>query len=317
MDETKIGGVRMRNAKFAFVVPTKDRPRDLVCMLDSFCSQTHLPDQVVIVDASAEPVREIVESYRDRLPVEYLRWDQQPSAASQRNAGFERVREDIKLIAFFDDDQILHPDAVARMFDFWITAPESQGGAAFNYANYVDPSPARFKRSWLAESLGLYTRKPGGVAPSGWQTVFGKVECNLDVEWLPSGATVLHRKIIDEFRFDDYFTGYSYLEDLEFSYSISRKYRLTIVAEALFEHYPALGGRISAFKFGETEVRNRIYFVKKHGLSIPACYLGICIRFFISLIQGFIFLDPSMMKRAMGNLCKFLAQSMQNESSVK
>ena len=41
--------------KLAFVVATKDRPAELQRMWDSLVAQSRVPDEVVIVDASAHP----------------------------------------------------------------------------------------------------------------------------------------------------------------------------------------------------------------------------------------------------------------------
>jgi hypothetical protein len=103
------------------------------------------------------------------------------------------------------------------------------------------------------------------------------------VEWLPSGASVWRRGVFDSFRFDPWFDGYSYLEDLDFSYSVGKRYRLAIVAGAGFCHYPSASGRGAAYQFGKKEVQNRLYVVRKHHLSLPRCYLGLFLRMLMTL----------------------------------
>ena len=75
--------------------------------------------------------------------------------------------------------------------------------------------------------------------PSGWQTLTGTVSETIFVDWLPSTAAVWRREIFKNFSFDDFFDGYSYLEDLDFSYSVAREYKLAIVADAKYWHYPS------------------------------------------------------------------------------
>jgi len=285
----------------AFITPTKDRPGDLRKMLASLAAQTQRPDQVIVVDASVESTDEIVRSV-EGLSVDYLRWTDKPSAAAQRNGGLSEVRDDIDLVCFFDDDQILHPDGIEKMVAFWQTAPEDLGGASFNMANHKDNRPARLKRSWLSNALGLYCIEPGKVAPSGWQSLYGKVTQNTEVEWLSSQAIVLHRKAFDEFRFDPFFGGYSYLEDLDFSYSVSRKYKLVVVENACFEHHPCPAGRTSSYRFGEVESRNRLYFVRKHKLSTWRCYLGLLIRGVMTLKEAVMARNVHSLGRALGNI---------------
>jgi len=291
----------------AFITPTKDRPAEIANMLESFAAQTRRPNQVIVLDASAEPVQAIVGGFSDRLPVRYVRWEGRPSAAAQRNAGIAHVAPDADLVCFFDDDQILHPDALERMLDFWATAGPETGGAAFNQANWDDRRSDFIKRSWLAERLGLYSRRPGAVAPSGWQSLYGWVKHDLEVQWLSSQALVLRRRVLDEFRFDEFFDGYSYLEDLDFSYSVSRQYRLHVVAGALFEHYHSASGRIDAFRFGRVEARNRLYFVRKHRLSLAACCAALAIRGGFSLADGILHANRQGFMRLAGNLAGIAA----------
>ncbi|MBM9612696.1 glycosyltransferase [Desulfobulbus rhabdoformis] len=302
--------------KLAIITPTKDRPQDIRKMLHSFMAQTRRPDQVIVVDASGEPVSAVVDEF-PALKIEYKRWTDKPSAAGQRNGGEALLRDDIDLVCFFDDDQVLHRDAVEKMMAFWAnqstmtqggenldvapltsTAPPLGAATFYNTDNEHDDRPSAFKKSWLSQKLGLYTSRPGGVAPSGWQNLYGPMTENANVEWMGSGAAVVRRDVLAEFPFDDFFDGYSYLEDLEFSYSISRKYRMTVVTEAKFDHFHSSAGRGSAVHFGRIEVRNRLYIVKKHGLSMASFRLAMCIRFCMSIASG-------QFERAKGNIDAF------------
>ena len=48
----------------------------------------------------------------------------------------------------------------------------------------------------------------------------------MEVEFLCGGQTAYRRQVCEEFGFDeDFFSGYSALEDVDFSYRVSRKYR--------------------------------------------------------------------------------------------
>jgi GT2 family glycosyltransferase len=248
---------------------------------------------VIVVDSGNPPVADVVKKF-PKLVVDYKRWDQRPSAAGQRNGGVGMVRGDIDLVCFFDDDQTLYPDAIEKMISFWNAQGKSDntgkplGATSFFDDSWKDERPTRLKKSWLSQRLGLYTSVPGGVAPSGWQSLYyGEIRSqNLDVAWLSSQAIVVKRNLLNEYRFDEFFEGYSYLEDLDFSYSISRKYRLTVVADAKFMHYHSPAGRGSEFSFGRAEVRNRRYIVQKHGLSMPSFWMAMAVRMGMSFISG-------------------------------
>ncbi len=78
--------------------------------------------------------------------------------------------------------------------------------------------------------------------------------------------------MVEEVGFDEFFDGFSYLEDLDFSYTVGRRYRLAVVAGAGYAHHPpGRGDTFDFLHFGRIEIRNRIFFVRKHGLSVSKC----------------------------------------------
>ena len=122
------------------------------------------------------------------------------------------------------------------------------------------------------------------------------------MEWLTTGAVVWRREVLEHLQFDEFFDGYSYLEDLDFSYTVSRKSRIVLVADSHVHHYPSKLGRMAWDRFGTIEVRNRLHFVRKHRLSVPRCFLGLGVRFFLSIGQGIRRPRSGGLRRAWGNL---------------
>ncbi len=288
------------NDKISLVIATKDRPEDIRRLLDSLNRQTAPPDEIVVVDASREPVEPVVKEFSE-LAVRYLRhWP--PSASAQRNAGIRACGPAATLIGFADDDTTFEPEAFAQMRNFWKTAGPDVLGAGFNIRNCPHRGGSFLKHSRLAEWLGLYSSRPGSVSRSGWQTVTGEIAKTQSVDWVPSGAALFRREVFSTKLFDEAFESYSYLEDLDLSYTISRMGQLAIVADAGFFHCPSAGGRVSARRFGRFEVRNRLYFVRKHGLSVGRCYLGLVIRMAMSACSGIIRADFGLLVRALGNV---------------
>jgi GT2 family glycosyltransferase len=290
--------------RLCLVVATKDRPEDLHRLFDSLSSQTLRPDEVVVVDASRSPISLLMPEFAG-LRLKYVR-HLPPSAAAQRNAGIAACDNSATLVGFADDDTVFECDAIEKMLRFWDSASADVLGASFNIRNYSPPGGQWLKRSALVRWLGLYASEPGAVAPSGWQTVMTEVTENLTVEWLPSTAVVWRSDVLAQDRFDEFFDGYSYLEDLDFSYSASRRGRLVVVAQAGYSHFPSAGGRVSARRFGRVEVRNRLYLVKKHRLSITRCWIALWIRFAMTCFGGVTRWNPAMLDRAAGNLLAIL-----------
>jgi GT2 family glycosyltransferase len=189
-------------------------------------------------------------------------------------------------------------------------------GAAFNIRNLPSRKVGMLKNSALADWLGLYSTMPGGVALSGWQTVAGEFATTRFVDWIPSTAVVFTREVFNTHAFDEVFESYSYLEDLDLSYTIGRKGRLAVVSDAGFSHFPSKGGRVSSRIFGRYEVRNRLYFVRKHQLSITRCYCGIVLRLAMSIGSGLAHLDLTLLNRALGNLEELFRPGTSNGRKV-
>jgi len=287
--------------KLSFVVPTKDRPDELRRLLASLAAQSALPAEVIVVDGSGDPVRGVAEECR-ALPVRYLR-SLPPSATRQRNEGIRAACPAHDLIGILDDDSVLAPDACEAMLRFWETAAPDVGGASFNLVNHPPVFAAGLKHLPLSERIGLYSARPGAVLPSGFQVMLAGIEADTAVQWLPSGTSVWRRDVFRAFRFDEWFAGYSYLEDLDFSYQVGRTCRLVVVANARQFHYPSSRGRLAGYRFGLREVANRLHFVRKHEeLSAAKCYLGLTVRALLSLVMAVRERNRDYVRRTAGNV---------------
>lgn len=286
--------------EIAFVVATKDRPDELLRMWRSLLSQSCVPDEVVVVDASARPST-LVGPQTGPPVLRYIR-TAVASATRQRNLGLSAVRPDVGLVGFLDDDAVLEESAVEAMLRFWETAGAEVGGAAFNMANHPPLEWPLLKRTRFAEALGLYAGRGGSVTPSGFQTMIGPLARTEWTEWLPSGASVWRREVVRDHRFDEWYDGYSYLEDLDFSYRVGRTFKLAVVAGARYLHLQAPGGRGGSYTFGLREVLNRVHFVKKYPeLSLRKCYAALSVRLLMSLALAARERKASFVARAFGN----------------
>jgi GT2 family glycosyltransferase len=284
----------------AFVVATKDRPEELRRLWQSLLAQTRVPDEVIVVDAGESP-EPLPRNDRARPHVRVIR-SAVASAARQRNIGLDAVGPGATLVGFLDDDAVLEADAVEEMLRFWTQAGPAIAGAAFNMVNHPPLDWPALKRAPLAASLGLYSGRGGEVTASGFQTMIGPVFSTVSTDWLPSGASVWRRDVFARFRFDEWFAGYSYLEDLDFSYRVGRTSKLAVVAPARYRHLPAAGGRGGGYVFGVREVLNRTHFVSKHaGLSPARCRAALTLRLVMSLALAVRDRNASYASRAFGN----------------
>jgi len=286
--------------KLAVVIPTLGRYAELRRLLVSLALQSRLPQQLLIV-GEGEGNAEIAEEFQE-LSAEFIFFPGS-SICDARNRGAHAARPDIDLIAFIDDDIVLDPGAIAAVMRFWETAPEDLGGTGLNVLNDSPRAASWLKKKRIAARLGLYDSTKGAVARSGFHVPFGEVSESIGVAWLPTYCVVYARQVFERYGFDEFFKGYSYLEDLDLSYQIGKKYRLAVIPDARFYHFPSIIGRPNSYLFGKKEVVNRLYFVSKHPeLSRRLCFLGLCVRSLMSVCQGLFRLNWTSLKRAAGNL---------------
>ena len=286
--------------QIAFVVPTKDRPEDLRRLLKSVQAQSVHPKQIIIVDGSRVPIENVVEEFPE-LSIKYVRL-YPPSLSKQRNAGMEAIDLSISLAGYLDDDLVLEPGAMEAMLAFWEKASKDVGGARFNIVN--DEMP---RILWLKSLFLIESKKRGEVLQSGYQTSIGRVMHDKYVRWLSGGVTVWRRQVIEEFSYDEWFQGTGYLEDVDYSYRIGKKYKLAVVADARVQHLSYPVRKESNYVLGKWQAINRIYFVKKHGdFLLPVCYWSLLGEFLLNLGTGIGTIDSGRLRRAWGNLVGLL-----------
>ncbi len=305
----------MRSA--AFIIATKDRPFELRRLLKSIECQSVQPKKIIIVDAGKAPLTDLPGEFSS-LPISHEVFPFPPSAAKQRNAGLASVPEDVSLIGFIDDDAVFEPDAFFEMELFWKRAHPSSAGAAFNLINHPPLEAAFFKSLKITEAFGFYSSIKGTVLRNGFQTMIGTVEEDRQVKWLPSGAVVWKKEVFEAWRFDEWFSGYSYLEDLDFSYSVGKNRGLYVVARARYRHLPSPQGRMDPFLFGRKEISHRLYFVRKNPeLSLFKCYQTLLLRTALSLGLAVRTGNPNFLKRAYGNILAILSSLRPHRSFPK
>lgn len=292
----------------AIVVPTRNRPDDLGGLLECLAALTLPPKSVVIVDSSDDDgTKDKVRAKVAQSPLQPKLVDHwPPSAAAQRNHGLEKVGQSTQWVMLIDDDVRVRPDCLVRLAEATTRLGDRYIGFTLNPGEPEAFQPVGFVRSLaLVEKLGLYSRKVGAVARSGWHTRLRHVDEDVTVEWLPTIAAVWRTAKIQNERFDEFFEGYSYLEDLEFSYRMARHGAFAILSDIEYVHLESPHGRKSQYWFGRREVRNRRYFVRKHRLSMPLFRVAMGLRIgqtLLSALTG----QPGQFQRLGGNLMEVI-----------
>jgi glycosyltransferase involved in cell wall biosynthesis len=294
---------RSYHHRLACIVPTRNRRSDLWRMLSSIRDGTCAPDQIIVVDGGDEG--QTVEDVAIRfapLAIEYVRV-YPPSLARQRNAGVERLSSDVTLAGYLDDDLVLEPTAIEAMLDFWESADEHVGGASFNITNVEPPSASPLKHVFLLE-----TATRGIVRISGYHSMICPVDQTIYTDWLFGGATVWRRSVVDRFPYDEWFVGTGFLEDVDYSFTISRHFKLAVVADARVEHLSPPIRADRQYLLGKWQVVNRLYFVRKHReLSLAFCLWALFGQCLVNATKASVQRDRAGWDRLRGNLAGFIS----------
>lgn len=274
-----------------------DREKDLYRMLQSLERQSVLPDQIIIVDGSYNKVEHIIDNF-PLLNIEYVRVFP-PSLAKQKNYGVKRVAKDATLIGYLDDDLEFYPDSIENMLSFWSGAAGEYGGAAFAVTN-IDREVGT-----LRKFLNIDSDKPGQVISNGFVSMLDNPSKSIDVDWLYGGATVWRSEVIKSYKYDEWYQGSGFMEDIDFSYNISEKYKLIVLAEARVQHHthPIIGDRY--YLLGKWQIINRLYFVKKYvyrGLSITDAWIASFSVILVNLLASIARFDYNRIRMATGNI---------------
>ena len=288
----------------AFVIPTKDRGEDLRRMLRSLVAQTRPPDQVIVVDGSRVEVSWCVAEFPE-LKIDYVRL-LPPSLSAQRNAGMAMLRAEITHAGYLDDDVVLEINAVFEMASFWGGAGLDVGGAAFNVVNDAGSIP-----SALMQRIGVWSVGVGSVAPSGLVCEVGRVNIDIESDWLCGGATVWRREVIEAYSYDNWFQGTGFMEDVDYSYRVRERYRLFVLAAARLAHFTPPVRPDRQFLFGKWQVVNRMYIVRKYrhrGLSLHKAWGVTLILLVANSVRGIFNRQPRLWDRSMGNLAGIVAE---------
>ena len=251
------------------VVPTYQRPGDVLDLLDALDRIPDPPGEVVFVDGSRdERTAEALAARRGaaahRFDLAYVR--SAPGLTRQRNVGIDASTREF--VFYLDDDCRPEPGYFRGIRDaFRQDASGKLGAVCGSIVNEMGkPMSLRWK---LRMFLGLVPRRLASgrydeTATSVPRATVAPFQGLRDVDMVPGGAVAYRRSVLQESRFSLFFDGYAQGEDLEMSLRIGRHWRLAWCGDAHVNHFHAAGGRPDSFAKGRMEVRNRDFIRRRY-----------------------------------------------------
>jgi GT2 family glycosyltransferase len=253
------------------VIPTRNRPKELILLLDFLKSQI-IVNEIIIVDSSDDSTFKV----RDLdFNVKYI-YTEIKSAAIQRNIGISEINEKCDFLAFLDDD-VLPPQNYFSELIETIENTNAIGVSGIAVNKKKKNQNKQNKISYFVRWIFLLdSSKKGEILKSGVNiSVDSKIDYKelVETKWL-IGCAIWDFKRIRNLRFNNNFYGHSLGEDVLFSMGANRHGQLYVNTNVVLNHYESTIGRPNEFNFYRMWVNNRLYIVKD--LSKTTMYFHWC-----------------------------------------
>lgn len=289
---------------FSVVIPTKNRPTELATVIDSLLTQTHLPDQIIIIDQSSpdKVIREKVITLANEKGVDfdYIHDVTITGLVQAKAASIQYNRCDY--ISFFDDDIVLKKNYF-EVINFTLHKNPSIVGLNGKILNYPKVSLLK-KIIFKSTHFGLFkdNRILNQLKPSKRANL---IKLNV----LSGGLSTWKRSVFDKVQFDVYNKLHAY-EDQEFSIRV-KKYiskEIYLATEAELYHNHSEVNRTSLVKKYRGDILEVFLIFKKNrdikfarislvvliaGLLFNAIFLSFSLKkvevlknFFMGLLEG-------------------------------
>lgn len=265
----------MLNHKISVIIPSRNREKLLLGLLERLISFESQITQVIVIDSSDIP---FILDENVKFPFEIIfKQTLICSAAFQRNLGLRLVNVDSEYIAFLDDD-VLPQDGY---FESLIQTLENNLGIGIS-GIAVDPSMRKteeFNYQFAVKFkkvFGLAGSNQGAVLPSGVAIPVSELSTEIVFSnWL-IGCSIWKFSAIKDLRFEN-FVGQSLSEDVIYSMRANSLGRLLVDPQVKLDHSQEVAGRPNSFNFWKMWVTNRrrlIQLFQGSGMSYRAFYLA-------------------------------------------
>jgi GT2 family glycosyltransferase len=269
--------------KIAALIATRDRPKNLMVLLNSLQFSSKKFDQIVIVSSGLK-ISNLIQSYKfkiDHIHLEGL------GQAKQKIQGIRMIEKDIDWVLFLDDDVTMTEQAFDTLIADYIENPQynSYSGFGLKINNLYIP-----KRSKILKKLMLFfrlqTNLPGSVSKSGHVQEYQSCQNDVETMWL-NGVSAWKTCVLHEYKPELADLGYSAFEDVNFSYKISRSKKLLFASRVIINSqsdtkYEPLS--MNKFKIG-TYIRF-VFVSQNQNLSTAALLTSQIIRSFHFIVFG-------------------------------
>ncbi|OGR85667.1 MAG: hypothetical protein A2901_07835 [Elusimicrobia bacterium RIFCSPLOWO2_01_FULL_54_10] len=254
--------------KISVIIATLNRAADLRKALESILSQTEPPFEVLVIDQSVDEetcllAEELKESaLSKKIYLRYIRQSEK-SLVKARNRGILLAAGEI--ISFLDDDIVLFSDYFAHINQAF-EADSKLAGVSGNVIVRSKLEGTKWRLRKALMEFFLLSNFDGKMTVSGFGTpIYERViDRTLQVEFLPGCDMNFRKDRMGDETFDEWFTGYSFREDAEFSYRMSQLGKCIMIPQAKLYHNYSVSNRLNVDALTRMTIQNYHYVYLKH-----------------------------------------------------
>lgn len=250
--------------RVGIIIPSKDRPKDIMRCLESVRNQPTQPDEIIVVDQT---------NPRYELPhhpnLVHIHETALSGLTAARNRGIAACTSDIVL--FLDDDTELLTDCVAEIRKAFSTYPDTVGMQC-DVARRDDGESRRlFHVAKPIFELGFFDSRPIGrrsivrAAPAVHANGASAAAALPELRCLSGCAMAFRSSVFENDIFDEGLTGYCYGEDWEFSKRVNKYGKLRLVVGGRVMHNESPLNRYNLRRALTVRWQNFLYFYDKLG----------------------------------------------------
>ncbi|MBN2281470.1 MAG: glycosyltransferase family 2 protein [Candidatus Marinimicrobia bacterium] len=215
------------------IIATKDRFEDIKTCIASIINQTLFPQTLIVVDASEKNgLDKIINDQLKGIDLEFFYIHSKPGLTHQRNLGILNNQKDY--ILFLDDDVVLDKNYIREMLLTINHAGHDVGGLTGLITNATQLG---LFSSFVRKIFFLPENGKGEIKKSGANNNYFKLSEITEIQWL-SGSNQFYKSAVFQYElFDENLKGYGYMEDVDFSFRISRYFKLLYNPKARCIHH--------------------------------------------------------------------------------
>ena len=243
-----------------------NRPADLEKALVSVLAQTRLPEEIWVIDQSTDERSKVLcerlsAERAEGVRIRYV-YQEEKSLVKARNRGIGLVTGEI--LSFLDDDIVLDADYFEKIHSEFVKDPKL-AGVSGNARVLENWHGWRWGLRKALSNLFLISHYDGRMTLSGlgYPIFDHEITRVMNVEMLPGCNMNFRVSSIKGETFDEYFSGYSYREDAEYSYRISKRGALRQIPDARLWHYYSTSNRLSEAELRKMKVKNYDHMFRK------------------------------------------------------